>query len=1146
MATKYDDIIKLRGGKAAYVIADEKDGEWTSFIPNEQFNTVLRTVLKSVRGNDIDNHKSFWINGTYGTGKSHAVAVISHLLCDSVDDIRDWVDYEYGDEKFTSIRQAIYKLREEKRLLTVKVYGLSAMTHTSDLALVLQKAVTSTLEAKGIDVCVPTDFESYIEQIKKEPEIWEHRIEANTRLSSIVTATDQLINKLADGDLGTFHRVTDTLRAAGLDVRMSNDNLKQWLIEVQNKLAELGEYSGLLIIWDEFTDVMKDPIGLPVLKELQDVAERFMSEENDSYMFLISHPSAFNGVDSEQLKQTDGRYHRLKYNMEPVSAFKIMSRKFDIVDKERHSKMSQSFYSVNSYLLDVFTATSNDTLSTKEDLLNLFPLHPGTANLATHYATVVGSSSRSVFEFLGQNDAIRTFLDDEDVFFDGGTITADYLWDYVLKVFQDDVTNYGAVTERYNSYMQRVGSMGRDYLAVFKGVLLLNAFNNVSGENNNGLVTPSEDNIHALFTGTSYGENVDNILAWFNEEGIIQRAPGGMYSVQFSALPSGEIEEKKDEMRMVQYRFTHQILNFSDVAKNIFEKKYMQKVIRPFAFKFYSDVQNESQLRSQIKNGKKEQKSSSLFFALLLARNNTELATLRTFAEKCSVDQDDKDLKNIVFIVFDEVMTDIKYEQFIEFQANYACASSHGFLDQQKVHKDHAMAMVKEWMESVQRNNATVYINGEEKQPISVKHLSSVVNSGIAPVIFPYGPDAHEILRQKAPSTFWKQQNSKEMVRTFLFATTKSEFASINQQMRPVQYLIQDCLDENLNWKSDVLDTHPFKAACDKVSKIIKYADKSLPFNFDDKFSVLTQPPYGFYGSFAAMGIIAFALRPWINKIFDPQGKPRDANALIDDIVLLFKVWDDNKSNSKLNFKFQTPEEGKLCKELISLFKLNNKGNAYSDVTSLKDARFAITGDFLAKKNNPLWTLKYASPSAFAGLPIAVTISDSIKNLIDNIVQICMERELRNPALVNQTLALIEELRIEMKNILNVEDAFNDGFKNFLMQIEFVNVQEHEIGEVRDYIAGHLESTVGYWTEDEVIKSVKDWRLEQKLSVEHPVSEPSDIELELPIVNVDILNDKRQKAKDRIVQISSLVEAKEILLKLCETSSEWVLDKINS
>lgn len=59
MATKYDDIIKLRGGKASYNIENEKEGEWVSFIPNEQFNNVLRTVLKSVRGNDIDNHKSF-------------------------------------------------------------------------------------------------------------------------------------------------------------------------------------------------------------------------------------------------------------------------------------------------------------------------------------------------------------------------------------------------------------------------------------------------------------------------------------------------------------------------------------------------------------------------------------------------------------------------------------------------------------------------------------------------------------------------------------------------------------------------------------------------------------------------------------------------------------------------------------------------------------------------------------------------------------------------------------------------------------------------------------------------------------------------------------------------------------------------------
>lgn len=1157
MATKYSDIIRLRGGKAAYNIADEKAGEWTSFIPNEQFNSVLKTVLKSVRGNSIDNHKSFWINGTYGTGKSHAVSVISHLLGDEVDEIREWVDYEYGDDKFKAVRDAIYELRKEKRLLTVNIYGLEVMNHPLDLALVLQKAVTESLRRKGIELHVPTDFEGYIRQIEQNQAIWEQLINEHTALSSIASTPQQLVANLKGNDLATYHKISDTLREAHLDVRLDNDDIKDWLIEIQNKLSEMGTYDGLLIVWDEFTDVMTNAIGIPVLKELQEIAERFANIENNSYFFLISHPSAFDKMGSEQMKQTDGRYFRMKYNMEPVSAFKIMSRKFEIIDKKCHTEMCERFYSLNPDLIETFTSTSNDPQETKQDLYNLFPLHPGTANLATYYATVVGSSSRSVFEFLGQNDAIAEFLSSEDRFLNHDTITADYLWDYVLSVFQDDVTDFGAVTERFNSYRLQVDNEGPVYNAVFKGILLLNAFNNVSGESNNGIVTPSERNIKNLFAGTRYQQQVDEVLKWFNQEGIIQRAPGGLYSVQFSALPSGEIEEKMKEMRNVQFRYTSQILKFSDAGEIIFEYRFVQKVIRPFAFDFFSDVQNDSTLRSQIKNGRKRTKGSALFFALLMARNNEELAKLRDFAEGCMSDETDNDLKNIVFIVFDEVLTDARYDRFIEFQANYACANAHGFLDQQTVHRDHAVGMIKEWMDAIQRSNAIIYINGHEKQPIAVRYLSSIVNSAVSPLIFPYGPDAVEKLRQKAPSTFWKQQNSKEIVRTFLFATTKAELAQITAQMRPVQYLVQDCLDDNMQWKQDVPDNHPFKVVFDKVNSIIKHADKSLIFNFDDKFSVLSKPPYGLYGSFAAMAMIAFALRPWAGKIFDTQGKPRDKNAMIGDICMLFKVWDEGKSNSKLNFKFQTPEEGKLCKSLISLFKLNSKDNTYSDVTSLKDARYAITADFLGKKNAPLWSIKYAPPSAFESLPFIVTITDDIKKLTDDIVQICQERDLRNPALVKETLALIDGQRIDMKNILNVDAAFTEGFNNFLKSVELVDIKDEEIEEVRTYIEQNLQSTVGYWTEEEVTTAAKNWRLwkqgqlnkavaekgqEQSSNNINPVIDYADGE---PVHENDI-SEKRQKAKAYIAGIESLSDAKALLNEICNLADEWLLDQINA
>ena len=369
--------------------------------------------------------------------------------------------------------------------------------------------------------------------------------------------------------------------------------------------------------------------------------------------------------------------------------------------------------------------------------------------------------------------------------------------------------------------------------------------------------------------------------------------------------------------------------------------------------------------------------------------------------------------------------------------------------------------------------------------------------------------------------------------------------------MRPVQFLVQECLDDNMEWKNDVPENHPFKVVYDKVQSIIKYADKSLPFNFDDKFSVLQKPPYGLYGSFAPMAMLAFALKPWANKIFDMQGKPRDKNALIDDIVLLFKVWDDNRSNSKLNFKFQTPEEGKLCKDLISLFKLNSKGNDYSDVSSLKDARYAITADFLGKKGYPLWTIKYASEEAFAQLPVSLAITDDERRLIDNIVTICMERDLRNPALVKETIDLISKFRYEMRNILNVDEAFSNGFKNYLMQLDFINVQESEVDEVKQFIEQNLQSTVGYWTEEEVEKKALQWKSSKTpIPPQPPVVPPfppvvPPVVPPTPPVNPAVIDQKRQLARKHISDIESLEDAKALLNRLCDEGGEWLLDKIN-
>jgi lipid-A-disaccharide synthase len=131
--------------------------------------------------------------------------------------------------------------------------------------------------------------------------------------------------------------------------------------------------------------------------------------------------------------------------METVSAFRIMTKKFKVEDREKYELHRQVFCSILDELLTEFSSSSTDPSQTKADLSNLFPLHPATANLATYFAREAGSSSRSVFEFLACNE-VKAFFDDEEAYANKETITSDYLWDYVQEYFESDSVRFGAVS----------------------------------------------------------------------------------------------------------------------------------------------------------------------------------------------------------------------------------------------------------------------------------------------------------------------------------------------------------------------------------------------------------------------------------------------------------------------------------------------------------------------------------------------------------------------------------------------------------------------------------------------------------------------------------------------------------------------------
>jgi len=100
---KYSDIIGLQEYfHPVFNIENEAINYWKQFIPNEQFYEVLRKVLSAIDTNEPSLRKSIWIQGTFGTGKSHATSVIKHLLTDEDKDITDYINDRIDDNSLKS------------------------------------------------------------------------------------------------------------------------------------------------------------------------------------------------------------------------------------------------------------------------------------------------------------------------------------------------------------------------------------------------------------------------------------------------------------------------------------------------------------------------------------------------------------------------------------------------------------------------------------------------------------------------------------------------------------------------------------------------------------------------------------------------------------------------------------------------------------------------------------------------------------------------------------------------------------------------------------------------------------------------------------------------------------------------------------
>ena len=157
-----------------------------------------------------------------------------------------------------------------------------------------------------------------------------------------------------------------------------------------------------------------------------------------------------------------------------------------------------------------------------------FILFPYSSYVSTYIARNLGSTNRSIFQFLyDENSGFRRFIDEnpkENVEY---FLTCDYLWDYFKDLFEREYyEKFGQVLEKYKLYNEKLKSKGSEYEAIFKAILLLNVLYNTAKNDEieeTSLLLPTPVNIKNMFIGTEYYDNVDKVLDYLDESGIIQK-----------------------------------------------------------------------------------------------------------------------------------------------------------------------------------------------------------------------------------------------------------------------------------------------------------------------------------------------------------------------------------------------------------------------------------------------------------------------------------------------------------------------------------------------------------------------------------------------------------------------------------------------
>lgn len=1099
---KYSDIIGVRPNfDDTFNMTQERPDSWKSFITNSQFETNLKKIIRAFTApisTNLNDRKSIWIQGTYGTGKSHSTSVIKHLLCDPVEEISDFLK-SIADQQ---LKYEVAEYRKNRKSFPVVLKGRYTINDVKDMAYVIQQETRAALEKAGIEINIKTDYEMALKVLH------------NPSFDSLWTSL--LENELkiychSKSDIETRLKSYDREILGIIDEKFKNDtgasfgtsSIVNWLKDVKNQLVEKNICDTLLIVWDEFTSLLSGAECRSILNTVQDIAElsKALDEKGNPegiYIVLVTHKTfeqtdAYKLKDAEERKLALDRFITCSYEMQPNTTYHILSSTLDRKDDVRLKQLVDERITNCLEVLTLIDRISENTIGNVEEIKNkiisLYPFHPYTAYLSTFVSRQLGASERSVFNFLNDETVgFKKFIENdvkEEPF-----LAPNSIWDFFLKINNDTASSGSKLNEiinKYNMHYDEVKKKGILFLNVFKTVLLLNTLNSVvsTGEDSNerSLVVPNIKNIKECFSGIYSCDQIDDALEYLDSSNVVIKSPDGIFEVSTSSISQDDMNNYKNK----NYQFFNEITKCFDtfpmsidalkrkVTKN--NNRTMRSVqLLPLSC-ILKNTQIETQLNSKI--AEKHVIYVAMFFAHGSCESLKGISPEERGAEdikQCiSMLSKRPEYSNVVFCYVENPINELDFNRFIESYSRSEIIEKSS-IEEAKAERQKANGRIKKWVEYI-INEGEIFVSFRGSNDIvGVNVLASKICDQYIPFVFSNGLDTLKTANRDA---IWEVKTAKAAIEAFLYQETRDD---IEQRLTGglvtnLKCLLKDengnyIFDNNMNLLPDAPESHPIVKLIKAVEKELTTSAISPLIDLTNKLAFLFEAPYGYYGNPISYAAVSIAMKQFVDKVFVANaGTKIDKTVMKDVVEALFKYRQTGKKSDKLSIRFSSAEELELIEILNGIFETKEPG--------LIHLKWSIRKKFTEICQFPLWALKYLDENQ--KIEFNKAIDEMFVFTIDSDESI-------NQNKICSLLKKIQNFKMDFTLAYSkVKDGKIDLLSKFIeitlkqYKLDSVNTEEYKV-----FIKQHIQDEISLWKENDVeMQIVKCYT--QKITHDDPV-----------------------------------------------------------